>query len=44
MAKAQEGLAGFTFSAGIGLDVEYGEYNEVGTKVFGPVPVTLPVI
>lgn len=43
-AKAQEERAGFTFSAGIGLGVEYGEYHEVGTKVFGPVPVTLPVI
>ena len=42
-ARAQEELAGFTFSAGIGLGVEYGEYNEVGTKVYGPAPVTLPL-
>jgi len=42
--RAQEELAGFTFSAGLGLGVEYGEYNEVGTKVYGPVPITLPVM
>lgn len=40
--KAQEELAGFTFSAGVGLGAEFGEYNEVGTKVFGALPMRMP--
>ncbi|TVO58840.1 hypothetical protein [Denitromonas halophila] len=42
--RAQERLAGFTFSAGVGLGAEYGEYNEVGTKVWDQVGVTVPVL
>jgi len=40
--RAQEELAGFTFSAGVGLGAEFGEYNEVGTKVFRALPMRMP--
>ncbi len=32
--RGQERLAGLTFTGGVGLGIEYGEYNEVGTKVY----------
>ena len=32
--KSQERIAGITFAGGVGLGIEFGEYNEVGTRVY----------